>query len=688
MTPPAAILRNNLAALATRGVTLPASGGTGAEVRLDEGPQGPALSIRSAAGAWLRLHSARDPIGEADRWLDPLFESGEPDLVIIVGLGFGYVLDAIERRSARTRVLAVEPVPASLEPFLGRRDWRGWIDTGRLTLLAGPEYHGASRAWMLVDLAKPDPPVLLHPVVGRAAPQAASDAQVIASRAIRGARANAEARRQFAGGYLTHTLANLAAIAREADAAALFGAFRGVPAVVVSAGPSLDRNIDDLRAIANQALLIAVDTALRPLLAAGVHPHLVVGVDPHEINGRHLDRLPPCPNTWLVAEGSLAPVAFRNFAGRTFSFRVSRHEPWPWLDSLGFERGQLRAWGSVSTSAFDLALQCGADPIVFAGLDLSYTGGMLYCRGTTFEEDWTDADGQGPAAPDWCARLLAGRPTVTALDLNGREVTTASHLVQFRDWLREAAAAASDRRIVNATGAGILHGSGVEQARLHEVLPPVERADPARIPRALQQAWHRGCRPGKWASVVDFTRGLLVQEPAAAAVYAAWQEFAAGTLTVGQVLGALALAVHDHRDAAAGEASLMTDPDRALLGGIARSLVDAREFAAAATLLSRLIDGATPEVEHLYLLGFCFHVGGLDPSRARALYDRALALGGPAFWPLVHRAALLRDCGEVDAAREDLRALDRMDRPIAAGQAILDELRRSLAQPGDADRMS
>ena len=107
-------------------------------------------------------------------------------------------------------------------------------------------------------------------------------------RIISGVRANDEARRQFAGRYLLNTLTNVPVIARESNVTELFGLMTGVPAMIVAAGPSLNRNIEDLKAVEGRALIVAVDTAVRPLLTAGVQPHLAVSVDPSDINARHL----------------------------------------------------------------------------------------------------------------------------------------------------------------------------------------------------------------------------------------------------------------------------------------------------------------------------------------------------------------------------------------------------------------
>ena len=51
-------------------------------------------------------------------------------------------------------------------------------------------------------------------------------------------------------------------------------------AILVSAGPSLDNNIRDLLKAEGKMFIIAVDTAIRPLLREGVVPDLFITVDP------------------------------------------------------------------------------------------------------------------------------------------------------------------------------------------------------------------------------------------------------------------------------------------------------------------------------------------------------------------------------------------------------------------------
>lgn len=430
-----------------------------------------------------------DQVAAAERWLAPA-RLDDTQVLFIVGLADGYALDALDRKGWRGHVIALEPVGSAAPAWRDRTPVRAWQTAGRLTMLAGPDYSGLDKALAGVPLLTEKPVIAGNPAVTRAHREASAHAARAIARAWFGARANDEARQQNAGRYLLNTLRNRRAIATEGDAASLLGAFPGVPALVVAAGPSLDKNLSDIVSLRDRALVMAVDTALRPLLSAGVQPDLVVAVDPSEANALHLTDLPPCPETCFVAEGSIDPEALKRFAGRTFFFRVADHHPWPWLRTQGLDRQPLRAWGSVLTTAFDLALRMGCGPIVFAGADLSYTDDRPYARGTSYEEGWRREEAWGRSLEQTWAARIAEWPETYETGVAGVPVRTAPHLRSFRDWIvTEAGQGAST--VINASGSGILVGESIQQATLVDSLttrPPLPLAVRASI---------RGLRPAR-----------------------------------------------------------------------------------------------------------------------------------------------------------------------------------------------
>ena len=116
-------------------------------------------------GRRVALHG-RQPLEEAERQLAGIVGGGWPDHVVVIGLGLGYVLDAIERWPVATRVLALEPDMSTLPAMMRRRDWRPWLDTGRLQIITGPGYANAIAAWHAFG-ATELPPVTVLPAFAR-----------------------------------------------------------------------------------------------------------------------------------------------------------------------------------------------------------------------------------------------------------------------------------------------------------------------------------------------------------------------------------------------------------------------------------------------------------------------------------------------------------------------------------------
>lgn len=446
------------------------------------------VSLKTAAG-WVALHSRRDPLDEAERRLVPELLSAE--LVVIIGAGAGFLVEALERKGFTGRILVLEPSTASAMAMLSRRSWEARVSDGQLRLLVGPDYEGWMDLHSWVGAASEAPPVVVNPVLGRERPDDVRRAADVLKRLLFNANANETARRTFAGPYLLNTLANLQPLVASRDAGELFGNFAGVPAFVLAAGPSLNRNLEELKPHRDGALVFAVDTALRPCLAAGVEPDLVVGVDPGEANLRHLAVGAAPLRTHLVAEPSLAPGSFDAFAGRVFTFRVDRHHPWPWLQEEGIDRVKLLAWGSVLTTTLDLALKLGCNPVVLFGADFAYTDGQPYCRGTAFEEDWARAVATGVRLEDvWRASMR--QPTTFEPGIEGQPAETAPHLQAFRDWVLEFCAKHPSVTFANGTGAGILH--------LPHRWPTVPGTQPPNLPpRVSCVGLPRAARAESWA---------------------------------------------------------------------------------------------------------------------------------------------------------------------------------------------
>lgn len=239
----------------------------------------------------------------------------------------------------------------------------------------------------------------------------------------------------------------------------------------------------------------------------------------------------------MAAEASLHPHAFPCFEGRTFLFKVSDHEPWPWLREAGLDRGTVRAWGSVATSAFDLALRMKCDPIIFVGHDMAYTNDRPYCDNTVFHEEWYAylADKPWGTVRHYEELMMKGQPLITAPDINGAPVKTAARLMAFRDWIAEQTSVTHDRTFINATGGGILQGARITQMPI-EVALAAHAGAPIDVRSKLTALHRRGIKTAKKVT------------PPCKEVIARWIEFTARTVDEDAIWSALTPKDVNHED--------------------------------------------------------------------------------------------------------------------------------------------
>ncbi|MEG0973053.1 MAG: 6-hydroxymethylpterin diphosphokinase MptE-like protein, partial [Lachnospiraceae bacterium] len=165
-----------------------------------------------------------------------------------------------------------------------------------------------------------------------------------------------------------------------------------VPAIVISAGPSLNNNIEDLRQAKGRACLIAVDTAIKPLLNRDIIPDFFVIVD--GLKPTELMNHPRISEVTLITADYAASGIMDLHQGKKI-FGGSRAE----LELELYKAARkgagkthylyphvLPTGGSVANTAFSVASYMNASEIILVGQDLALTNGCTHADGTFKEK--------------------------------------------------------------------------------------------------------------------------------------------------------------------------------------------------------------------------------------------------------------------------------------------------------------
>lgn len=187
-------------------------------------------------------------------------------------------------------------------------------------------------------------------------------------------------------------LDNLSNILAHRQTAEFHKKFEGKSAVIVCPGPSLSKNIHSLKKLKGKAVIICVLHALKPLKAEGITPDIVIHTDPQNLKALFREEsgeLVSLYDHWIKKE-ELEGVSYfvTSSSGSPENFDIPVKEVL-WM-SPGMRIGAFlpidlfdytRVGGSVSHSAFDLAVEFGFSKIALVGQDLAFSSsGGLYAN--------------------------------------------------------------------------------------------------------------------------------------------------------------------------------------------------------------------------------------------------------------------------------------------------------------------
>jgi len=423
----------------------------------------PSARLGTGDGARL-LASARRPLTEATRLADKI-EVTKAGAVLAVGFGLGLHIAEVGRRLGRTGVIvAFEPDIELLRSVLERVDHSGWIEKANLIILTDAEdsaamsgaARGAEGVFALGVKVLEHPPSL--PRLGEAGRAfVARFTQV-----VRSLRTNVVTTLVQVEATLRNQLMNLDHYAMVGGVGELAMLAEDRPAVVVSAGPSLARNVELLRepGMRDRVVIIAVQTVLKPLLEMGIRPHFVTALDYHHISTRFYEGLAPedVEGVTLVAEAKSNPAILEAFPGviRCPGDRVLDETLGP---ELRRPMGELPSGATVAHLAFYLARLLGCDPVILIGQDLGFTDGQYYAAGAAIHRVWSSELNEFNTLEmlEW-QRIVRSRRTLRAMeDVHGRRIYVDeqmnAYLTQFeRDF---AESEAEGLRVIDATEGGV-----------------------------------------------------------------------------------------------------------------------------------------------------------------------------------------------------------------------------------------
>ncbi|MEY2936715.1 MAG: hypothetical protein RL033_7464 [Pseudomonadota bacterium] len=400
----------------------------------------------------------------------------DDNVVLVFGMAAGQ-LPRIARAMCKVPIVVYDPDPALLRTLFEY----GPLDLGSVIVV-----HGAQdlmRIWRDFAARITDVRVLTTPGYYAAYPEEVrAFVEVVPSLLQRSMMSKATLNNR-AKIWIQDIIENVELLTAAPPFLTLRGRYQGVPAFIIGAGPSLDKNIDLLNMAAQKGIVFATNSGAVSLGKHGIEPQVVACLESIDASSKlrdlpFMDRavraysLTAAPETLRTGKGPLMPV-----------HEVVAQYDAP-LEELTGQPG-LPVSGSVSTMAFSLARFLGCSPLVLVGQDLAFTAGRTYASGTGYESSLARVDDRGVVHVDWNEEVLRvhgeeqgiARPREPHRRLPAwggeGEVDSVASFDNVRDWFRRTSEllqkAGSTTRLINATEGGV-HIPGFEDLPLAQVL--------------------------------------------------------------------------------------------------------------------------------------------------------------------------------------------------------------------------
>jgi len=240
--------------------------------------------------------------------------------------------------------------------------------------------------------------------------------------------------------FTSNVIKNRYAIEKSYRLDKLRGICQGIPALIVSAGPSLQKNIQYIKDF--KGIILVGNRTLAPVLEQGVKPDFMVVADPKDAvfdttRGTMQADIP------LISNDNANNKLVEEHQGKKYFIQTNANSQ----ELLGVEGiAKVSMGGSVATLCASVAQYIGCDPIVLIGQDCAYTDMKIHASN--------------------CSNDLLGKKSNDSSTIKtskiwideyyGGKILSSMDLVSFLSWFEEFIQRSPNLTVINATEGGAL----------------------------------------------------------------------------------------------------------------------------------------------------------------------------------------------------------------------------------------
>ncbi|MCX7746980.1 MAG: DUF115 domain-containing protein [Clostridia bacterium] len=383
-----------------------------------------------------------DPIGESYGWIDRFIDPSNKT-EIVFGMGFGFHLEVLLTSFKNKKVIVIEPNMELFYQILKVRNLELIIEKSEIFVDEEVDLILQRLQELLWDTRKGGIQCQPFYVYAEVFQTLWDELRFKFIKQAESFTVDIATRRYFGDLWVYNNIKNAKLLNKASNAMGLIGSFKDIPAVLVSAGPSLSKNIHFLKEIKDRCIIIAAGSAVAILENQGITPHFMLGVDASKEEGEMHQALKN-KDAYFIYTNQVATLSVESYKGPKFfmNYPVDLYTA-EFLRFSQIESPFFRSGPSAANTCFDVLYKMGCNPIVLVGQDLAYTGDKANAgdiEGTQFKEE-SEFEKQG---------------YIREKDIYGNFVYTQTKFLAMRNWFEGYFEKVKDSvEIINATEGGL-----------------------------------------------------------------------------------------------------------------------------------------------------------------------------------------------------------------------------------------
>ena len=414
---------------------------------------GTKITLLNCGERRIYLNSRYNPEDEADKFVLQYNEITDYSVCLFFGLGNGIVARKLaETLGNHVSLIFYEPFPELFVHVMQNYDITDIIDNSRIRIFVKGINDDELDIYLHDVVTEANYRYTFYDALPKYKMLCLNDFEYIYNRfndAVQSVRNNIETVKYQSGVDSRNNILNLEFLRNCCCEEQLRGVFdTEMPVVLVAAGPSLKKNIDELKKLKGKLLIIAVDTVAKYMMKNNVRPDIVITVDPN-LKEVVFEELRDENLICAYSTGASYEVLKATGQGRkiVISSRSAYYDKLMGLS--GHHMYQLNSGGSVATTAFAFAQSLGYTSYILVGQDLAFENGKRYAD-----------DNLG---------VVDGRNDYELVDgYYGDKVASPKDLKLYLNWYEMMARSYPDFTIINATEGGAKI-KGTIQKRLADI---------------------------------------------------------------------------------------------------------------------------------------------------------------------------------------------------------------------------